>query len=477
MDFGNSLQKLKEKVFNRQKELGQIYGQYGHLSLAGYVKTWKAPGSTSPALLKGIGKLTEKYYGQKTAQGAVAQLKILPLASTIDHHGIFGHPFFLNSNLIFGLKSGINYLICLSTAGVSLNNSSWPGSMVLTDANTGRPERISFFPDRQKTQAVLATQALAPENFLSMARKIAKLNFLGSEQKQNLENFLENLFQEGEIFKLESFSRQASVLSSKIWGKIFPRAPKLIYLPVEELVSEILTEEILPDPGNFLHQLLFTLSGWDDLEKYYRGSLGAFSSGHKGSFLFWGAGSGRRRIRLARKKDILAGQDFALKLDPETFSLNLRNGKIYPTTLVCFLVLLSHNLACLGGFNQVDWLSNIKANFKSLLEKRGQAGLAGNIALVPAANFAEGNLAFLQNSRGRLYKATAWDLLLTGKDYWDKYKGLAAALTVEESIFTLLPEIYKIITPAPERDPQLELLTDLEVARLAGIHKKLESNH
>ena len=125
------LEKLKAAVFDRQKVLAEIYKQKSKSSLFDYVNSWQVGNLKASADFIGAAKtLLEKLYPD-IANDVVDQLENQPLVSTIDHHGVLNHPFFINSNLIFSLY-GQEYLICLSTSGVSLNNSSWPASLLMT---------------------------------------------------------------------------------------------------------------------------------------------------------------------------------------------------------------------------------------------------------------------------------------------------------------------------------------------------------
>ena len=51
------------------------------------------------------------------------------------------------------------------------------------------------------------------------------------------------------------------------------------------------------------------------------------------------------------------------------------------------------------------------------------------------------------------------DLYLTGRDYFPT-RNVAEQITLSESMASLLPEIYPVITPAAERLPAFLKLTD-----------------
>lgn len=442
------LEQLKRAVFGRQTVLAEIYNKFGRLSLANYVNSWPiAPAnSNAEVFINELGLLLQGIYPESVISAVLAQLSNRPLVSTIDHHGLLNHPFFINSNLIFSQNGQTNYLICLTTSGISLNNSSWPGCLLLTASN-GRLKRFSFFPDKQKTKAVFTTPPLTRRQLDKVLWEIRQDRVLNPEQKTKLENLVEQLF-EGDVLAQTAFSSQASLLSTRLWSKIFPSAPQIIYLPVEKLIAKIICNKIVPNPSHVLHRLFFTAAGWQLAEKAFAGSMGAFSSGHKGSFLFWGVNQKGRRVHLHRDGGKIKDQALInFDLSAASIAQMLSDEKIYPTTLVCFLVLLYYGITCAGGFNQVNWLTDIKLKFLELLEEMGDGEAVQTIQSVPTENFAEGNLASLPNNS----RPTGLDLYLTGRDYYQQYQDLARRLSLAESINSLLPDIYNIVVPMGER--------------------------
>jgi hypothetical protein len=402
-----------------------------------------------------------------------AQVKALPLVSTIDHHGILNHPFFINSNLLFSQKQGLSHLVCLSTAGVSLNNSSWPACFTLTSRDTLFLKRYSLFPDKRKMQAVLATRAFTRQEAEGLLAKISRDRDIAGADRLRLLELAEDLCFRQDVLAAGDFSSQASLISARLWEKTFPAAPKVVYLPLENLVGDIIISHIAKDPQHALNRLLFTAQGWQLAEKHFQGSLGVFSRGHKGSFLFWGIDGKKRRVHLYRKDAALADGGFSLPLDGESASSALALGRIYPTSLLCFLVLLYYGLTCLGGFNQVNWLADIKTRFLSLLKEAGEEDLALRIARAETANFAEAALAFLPAS-GRLIKASGLDIFLRqDPGLYGKYGQLAKELSLKESLDALMPEIYRIITPAKERREESCLPGLGEILAEQGLERKI----
>ncbi|MCX6797589.1 MAG: hypothetical protein NTX98_03890, partial [Candidatus Doudnabacteria bacterium] len=154
----------------------------------------------------------------------------------------------------------------------------------------------------------------------------------------------------------------------------------------------------------------------------------------------------------------------SFELSPENIALALDERRLYPGSLVCFLIMLYYQITALGGFNQVNWLTNIKERFLALLKEMGEQSITQRIMDIPTTNFAEGNLAFMYQN-GKLIKPSAIDLFLSGKDYYLRYQILAKQITLGESLESLLPEIYRVITPAKEREEGLMAISDEDILK------------
>lgn len=465
MDISGQREKLRTAVLSKQKVLAGIYSKYGKLSLFDYVQTWQvqSPVPRQQIFASYLRKVLLEQYPREIAEAAAQQFQDTSLVSTIDHHGILNHPFFINSNLVFSLKKQ-DYLICLPTAGVSLNNSSWPGCLLLTDKSGGH-KRFSFFPDKIKTHSVLDIKAFGRNDILKVKKNILQSDFLTTEQQVNLLNVLEEVFGSDDVLQNRDFAAQACRVSYELWQKIFPSAPKVIYVPLEDLVTRLILGEVANQPQHALYKIFFTPNGWDLIEKYFQGSLGAFTNSHKGSFLFWGI-SGGKRLHLQREGSFLKHNNFSLALNPDALAESLKQKKIYPTSLVSFLTLLYYGLTCAGGFNQVNWLTHIKEKFVKLFMEMGEIEISKEVSLVPTENFAESNLAFLPAKQG-YYKPTGLDLFLTGKDYYPHYINFSKQLALGEGIDSLLPEIYRVVTPSNHREESLMEVREADIIQAA----------
>ncbi len=463
----HELEKLKNEVFDRQHVLKRIYLLSGGRSLYDYANSWQAaPSAAGPEFFSVMEKSFGRLYGKAVAQAAARQIRDTGLVSTIDHHGIFGHPFFLNSNLVFALKSGLEFLPVFSTSGVSLNNSSWPGSLLLTDNKRGVSVRHSFFKDSLKTRTVFGTGPIKESGIDGVLRQLQHEDFLTKEQKQELAALIVEMFADGRVKGRTNFSDQAAIVSWMLWQRLFPQAPQLLYLPLEELAGDVIVRLILPDPRHILSRLMFTKEGLDMLERRFTGVRGAFGPG-RGSFLFWKVDESGRRFAVTRQE-----LEARFRLDPEAVASAIEARKIYPTSLLCFLTLLYYQVVCLGGFNQTGWLTEIKSRFFLLLEELGEKEQGRAVGAIPTDNFAETTLAFSYR-HGKLSKPSALDLYINKADF-NEFRHLARNITLAQSLESELPEIYKIVVPAGERKGGLSRITAVQIAEANGLTRMLE---
>ena len=423
----DKLDNIKKEVFLRRPVLQEIYNTYGQQSLKDYVqKSWGIPQAVPDALFLGILKneLTS-LYGQEVAGKVTSQINKKPLVSTIDHHGIWGHPIFVNSDLIYSLHFNAGeFALALSTESVSLNNtSSWSGSALYHES--GDLKRHSFFTDKLKTLPVLSTSAISSKD-IDRFTKIAGARFGDLIEALDFKNIISESLP---VATKQSFSHQASLLTFAFWQKVFPSAPKLLYVPLESLILKYLLK-IFESEDSFLSKIILTQEGRGLWQKY-------FFTEH--TFMFWGIDAkGRRQIlsKMPNNSDIIR---------------LIKEKKIYPSSPLCFAALLSAGIICAGGFTQTTWLTNTKEKLLMLLKDLGVVDAKIDaMQKIPTKNFAESSLAWLKI--GQEYKTPSGvDLFFTGTDLYPKYLNLASNLSLEQSINLNIPTIYSVVVPKHEQ--------------------------
>ena len=454
------LQSLASEVFLRRPVLSDIFERFGQKSVFDYVQSWGVtPGQPRAVFLQQLYQLVTEEYGEETAISLQNQLHQLPLVSTIDHHGLLNHPFFLNANFIYSLHTDIQHCICLTTAGISLNNSSWPGCLVYDEV--GKQQRISLFREACKHQTVLG---LTP--FTNTDIDVASHRAAEGRVRELLEVC------RGQITDKEQlFWQQAGRASTVLWNKFFPSAPKISYIPIEILTNRIIIE-LLKTNDPIFSLLLCSVEGHKLITRYFQGMDGAFSSTGKGSFLYWGLCKGKR-VSLSDAQDTFIGGNLSFPYAKEKLINAMENTEIYPTSLLCFMVMLYCNITCLGGFNQVTWLAEIQKQFILLLRELGLSEAALSVEKVIVNNFSESNLVFM-NKGMSVIQASGVDIFCQGKSaMYERYVRLSHRITVAESVTSALPEMYRVVVPVGERNEKLLAITQTDIATHLGLPKKI----
>jgi hypothetical protein len=103
-------------------------------------------------------------------------------------------------------------------------------------------------------------------------------------------------------------------------------------------------------PNHPLYQLVFTGRG----RKAWRSEFG-----NEHTFLFWQIGSNGRRQPL---EEVIDSQEIITQLE---------TGKWYASSPLCFAALLIAGVACVGGFTQTTWLTQVAKKLGGLLENFG----------------------------------------------------------------------------------------------------------
>ena len=442
-DMEQLLEKLKTDVFAKRPTLGSIYAEHGKKTLFAYANAWQVQKNIPDALLlNALARETARLYGSEIAAGVAAQLQSLSLVSTIDHLGILNHPFFVNSNVVYSLRQDIRYLICLATAGVSMNNqSSWSGCFLYHPDNQTALHKIPLAAGSASMRTVFSASAINAPEIKKFSQSLGLSQFT-LEQKNSIASLVDRLLSP-KILAQKNFSDQACSMSSCLWREYFPEGPQLICLSLEDVLIDFFIG-VLDSEQHILTRLLTTERGWQLIEHYFEGMAGAFSAQGKGSFLFWGVDAKGKRVALRRQRNHLIGLSVSIALTPASLSSALRQRILYPGSLLSFLVLLSGGLTCLGGFNQTSWLTEVREKFALLLSELEEKKLALSVAAAQTQNFAETGLVFLIRN-GSIVPASGIDIFLRRQPgLLREYGNLAHELTLAQSIEVSLPEIAAV---------------------------------
>ncbi len=430
-----AIRDLQSEVYKRRPALKAILDEHWKSTLKDYVKDGWAINQQQPdeIFLDVFKQETQRLFDSPIAQAAVEQLKTRPLVSTVDHLGICSHPFFVNSGVIYSLAFEKNEMpIVLATESVSLNNSSSRSASLLYHRGPDL-QHDSFLPARLKNLPVFSAPGISQN-------QVDRFN-------AQTQSRFKNLIQDLEIGKslVSNLSSAAAQISFKFWQKVFPSAPKMLYLPLETLVSNYLLK-VLENPDDLLYRLLFTKPGRQLWQKYF---------GHEHTFMFWAIDeNGKRQVMTV------------LSENPYDVVALIGSRKIYPASPLCFIVLLKVGLTCVGGFTQTSWLTEVKEKLIRIISEIGKAD-ATNIKNIGTTNFAESSLAYLKIGDAYIAPSAA-DLYLSGKDYYPVYKKLSEKLTLGKSLEIAMPDIYRVIVPKIE-----QAIKDLPIVNLTSLAELL----
>ncbi len=203
-----SVQKLKAAVYKRSPVFREIMVRHGNRFLYDYAKDFVKMALTprldkrKADLIRVVGSLLERRLGKRIVGGVTRQLKKNALISTADHHGLIGHPFFLNSNLVTALATrkdpSFPYLVVFSFASISLNNSSCPRSVEFHGEGGKGRFKFPLLPDRFKMVPAYVARPIRREDVLRACRAIDRRQKAGditTERAQTIQTVLKDIRQ------------------------------------------------------------------------------------------------------------------------------------------------------------------------------------------------------------------------------------------------------------------------------------------
>ncbi len=442
-------------ILTSKPVLKKIYDTYGNLSLSAYETACfdqaKEFANTHPIterqqeLFDGIHSIIEKILGKECADRTITDLKKNPITSTADHHGILSHPYFLSSNAVRlwnASDRGHTTLLTLPCAGISLSNHSLPrGFMVHTEKN--QVEKIYLKSLKEKLVPVYVADPLPETITQNLIQQIQSL-ILSDTEKEKLKQTITTVFNDETLLSLPSFDLQITKATHTLAKELFGHDVDLVYLSQETLVVELLRAYHMQEK-TLIHSLIFDPKTTKQFEKHFSGILGAFSETH-GSFLFWGI-QDQKRIPLFYKNNQLCSKDasFILELHPKEIDDMLRTKKIMPTMALNFIVLsFYYGLVCGGGFNQVQYLEEMKKAWIEIVKNKENSQEIDRLAAIPT-DFYFGDYAFI-NIPGKNLFAHAFDVVLhaSSKELSD-YKTAAKTKTLAEDIDDMI-ENFQILS-------------------------------
>jgi hypothetical protein len=446
-------------------KVGRIIGQYGDLSLSGYLETL-VPDAGTPSyqprkdLLEVVGRYVEPLLGLDAAKAAVQALETRPVVLTASHFGVEYFAQTFQGRVIFAisaLKQQIPAFLTFACGNIPLNNAVFPRGALIYQ---GRPEdldhlpvRLPVFPERLKRTIVNAAPAFDRD---MVDRAGARFSRMAAKQDippgvcDALHHILEDMYGNPTVLGLSSYSDQSVVVNRLIWKRIFKgRAPDSICLEFERIAGRLLELDLF-NPQSLAGLILFD----PDLRE---GVLAELSSTW-GPVFFWGMDEVGRKFSLNLEARGSGPPSFSGLDDkgrsrqwpctPEALQAGISEGRLLPSLFLCFAVLLfARGLTCIGGYLQGEYLPAMQRGLVRALEKiRKYETLAGFVARARTDAYVDGMLAVMARVGDHLVPAGPVELMAGGMTLADMDH--LSRLTVREAHLADLFETLQDAVPA-----------------------------
>jgi len=502
-----AVEAMKQLIWKRRPILGNIMQKRGEKTLFDYAKDFldvnTLPGldERKKEVVEVVEDLLKGRIGEDVAKEVATQLRKLPLVSTADHHAPIDHPFWVNANIIFALPIVANddvhlkYLINFSFASVSVNNTSgFPRGILFHSGVDGSNDliRLPFLPDKLKMGVVVRMQTFTSDDInkaLSVLAQKERDGEVSSEKADGVRMCINKYFNIPEVLNSVSLASQITKINYRMWrdlfhsasGEVCKNVPDLIYLEIEKIVSKLLFEKHLNNPESLIYKFLFDKGSSSLVYKHFEKIHGAFSvKAGWGSYMFWATDDKFYRVALMLKNGKLQSQDgcFSFDWDPESITVALRDKKIFPSMLLCYvLISLYYGIKCLGGFSQVNDLTLTKYAWREYLEEVGMKEEADNVENVQTKELGGDGMAlvYMKSGAGKLMQATGIDMILEkGDTSFEKYIELSKRITLNQAMEPMLPEMYEVLYSQKDRDPQLDAIVSEQILENSELVRKIE---
>lgn len=504
------LESLRELIWKRRPILGEIMQKHGDKTLHRYSQDFldvnKSPmlDARKGELIDVVRELLTQRLGADVAAKVARQLNKYPLVSTTDHHSICQHPFFLNANIISAIPyiqkndPDLTYLVVFSFASVSVNNASAYARGLLFHGDvdgTGNMIRLPVLPDKTKMSVVYGMSPYNREDLIKSERELqkrAQAGEMSEERVKKIIDFMEEYIDTPEILEALDLSSQITKINYRMWPKLFhaPRSvgaagvngpvPDLIYLEIETIITELLLKLHCVNTTSLIYRFIFDITYRPLILKYFNNIPGAFSLEKQwGTYLFWALDESLHRVQLSLEGDFIVSSKgtYKIPLTPEGIIEALSTKKIFPSMLLCYLIVsLYYGMKCLGGFCQVNDLTRTKEAWSDMLKELGEE--AERIALEPVQTKELGGdgmvLPYFKTATGDYTPATGIDMFIdAGETSFEKYARRAQDVTLSEMMAPMLPEMYTVLYTAEERDMNLASIKPEAIFREVKLNEKL----
>jgi len=467
---GEDFERLSKNVFGRRPVLPRILERFGSMSIRDYVTNAVAhagdhvPAERKHPVIHAIQTEATRLYGKTVGEQAAQQIEKYYAISTADHHGPIVHPSFTSADAALALPAATlpGYTNAIIFAGaVSMINPSFPGGFLLTKNFAHPPEKLPLFPARKRALSVFGCSGYRQEHLSRVqgrVRAMAAHGIIPEAAAQRATHVIHQTFGHEDLPTMDWYDDQVSIANRNFFNVLFADKPVdrpgLVYLSSERMLKRIMVDHHLKEK-TLVHRILFDPVVRAAARRAFDGTFGGFTiAERKGTFFFWGAYATKgvkKIVPLWEENGFLRSEDgiLAIALEPDAIGAALERDEIRLSTLMDLLVWsLFHGLACFGGTQQINYLTDMRQRYLQMLTEIPDASsadrqVADTVApdlLIPY------RLAFLKNTEGQYRPAGGLDIAaFGGADAWAAVCTTAENLTMGDAIATHIPELDCVI--------------------------------
>lgn len=493
-------QSLKEAVLDKRPVLKTIIKKRGEKTLLEYANQY-VDVNLSPTIprrqnefVSVLKEVVEQRLGKAVAESVVRQIEKYYFVSTADHTGPITHPFPLNSNLLTSAAISthsdpdLENVIVLSCANISVDNLDFPRGIFFHNYKNRKLQthRLGFYTSNHRPPSVYTLPAFTKNE----VNKIYHLIDVKRDKEEidealheKITKLVAEVYDQNEVYQSLNYDEQMTKTNFRLWEKLFSESkiklPNLVSLGLEDIVVRLLTKYHLYEDTILTH-MLFDPRYEPFINEYFENISGSFSRKEStGTYLFWALPKGSRyNMQLWRKGNYLVSKDesYKIELRPEAIQKAMESKELIPNLLLDFAtVCFYYGVKCLGGFDQVNYLTHMKNSYIKMNVDLENYRSIEVCARAQTKEICVGlSLAFMEFGNHEIALASGPDLFLYGgKDSWSHFMETAKKLTLDDAISPLMPEMYETTFDQKDWDPEMLSIREKDINELLGIKGKI----
>ncbi len=493
------LDKLKQAVFAKQRNIGELYEQISQISFYAYYRSHarenrnKIIKSRKTESVPVIQEEIRRVLGSRIAETVAKQLKDNDSISTVQHHAPIGHPDTLNAVLesalpYFGSNNPEHQnLLVFACAGVSFNNTKFPKGHLFHSLTEGRLDtnQLTFFGHTVSARPVMHHHGYDYEDIVSMKNALQQYKregLVNDEYFTKISSLIDELYSPPHPLSVDDYVDQVTITNYWFFKKLFKNyrknVPNLVFMSQEKVALALIMKHHI-EKETPIYKMMFDENVVDMVEKYFDGIQGAFSKKEEiGTFLFWGFPKhGKYRVQLWRKGNFLEDKEgsFKIELTPESVKRAIVNKELIPSVMLSFAVLACYYGFFLGGGHmQTKYLTQMKEAYGRIVREIGDQESADALEGLTTNNFVipRPTMVYLKSGDKRV-PATGLDMLLysDGGESWQNVIEATKRVTMGQVIERMLPGLYREVSE--DFDPDLLAITERDIEAFNGLEKIL----